>query len=173
VLLFEGTGISRAINVVDKKFSADGGESRAAHTVIFLKEAKGEKLFLDNKPGEGPHIISGGTFRDLYGPRDAQVAKLAQPLNEQEGKKLFTAAVEMAQKNRQEISDNWFGTPLLGTNYGVWKGDMVCSKADWALINTAGRKIPKSGDQIKVKMGIDFSPADFQNTEYFVVTPFW
>lgn len=170
VLLIEG----KAIAYLDNKFSGGNDTSKASHTVIYLKEVKGEKLFLDNQPFEGPRIISEDTFRELYGPREAQVAKLAQPLNEQEGKKLFTAAVEMAQKNRKEISNNWFGAPLLDTNYGAWgKENVVCSEADWALINAAGRNIPKSGDRTKVKLGIDFSPADYQNSKYFLVTPFW
>jgi hypothetical protein len=170
VLLIEG----KAIAYLDNKFSAGNDTSKASHTVLYLKEVNGKKLFLDNQPFEGPRIISEDTFQELYGPRQAQVAKLAQPLNEQEGKKLFTAAVEMAQKNRKEIANNWFGTPLLDTNYGVWgKENVVCSESDWALINTAGRKIPKSGDRIKVGLGVDFSPADYQNSKYFLVTPFW
>jgi hypothetical protein len=170
VLLIEG----KAIAYIDNKFSAGNDTSKASHTVIYLKEVKGEKLFLDNQPFEGPRIISEDKFQELYGPRQAQVAKLAQPLNEEEGKRLFTAAVEMAQKNRKEISNNWFGTPLLDTNYGAWgKENVVCSEADWALINAAGRNIPKSGDRIKVGLGVDFSPADYQNSKYFLVTPFW
>jgi len=170
VLLIEG----KAIAYLDNKFSAGNDASKASHTVIYLKEVKGKKLFLDNQPFEGPRIISEGEFQELYGPRQAQVAKLAQPLNEQEGKKLFTAAVEMAQNNRKEIANNWFGTPLLDTNYGAWgKENVVCSESDWALINAAGRNIPKSGDRIKVSLGVDFSPADYQNSQYFLVTPFW
>ena len=170
VLLIEG----KAIAYLDNKFSAGNDTSKASHTVIYLKEVKGSKLFLDNQPFEGPRIISEDEFNELYGPRQAQVAKLAQPLNEQEGKKLFTAAVEMAQENRKEIANNWFGTPLLDTNYGAWgKENVVCSESDWALINAAGRNIPKSGDRIKVRLGVDFSPADYQNSQYFLVTPFW
>ena len=68
----------------------------------------------------------------------------------------------------------WFGTPLLDTHYGPWgKDNVVCSEADWALINAAGRNIPKSGDRIKTGAGVDFSPADFQNSQYFLVTPLW
>ena len=170
VLLIEG----KAIAYLDNKFSAGNDTSKASHTVIYLKEVNGRKLFMDNQPFEGPRIISEAEFQELYGPRPAQVAKLAQPLNEQEGKKLFTAAVEMAQKNRKEIANNWFGTPLLDTNYGVWgKENVVCSESDWALINAAGRNIPKSGDGVKVSLGVDFSPADYQKSPYFLVTPFW
>jgi len=170
VLLIEGSGIA----AVDNKFSSGNNASRASHTVIYLKEVNGKKLFLDNQPFEGPRIISEDEFLTRYSPRGAEVAKLAQPLNEKEGKQLFTAAVEMAQKNRKKITDNWFGTPLLETNYGAWgKENVVCSESDWALINAAGRKIPKSGDSIKVGLGIDFSPADYKNSPYFLVTPFW
>jgi hypothetical protein len=160
VLLIEGGPIA----YLDNKFSAGNDASKASHTVIYLKEVNGRKLFLDNQPFEGPRIISEDEFLKLYGPRKAQVAKLAQPLNEKEGKELFTAAVEMAQKNRKVITDNWFGTTLLGTNYGAWgKENVVCSESDWALINAAGRNIPKSGDRIKMGLGVDFSPADYQN----------
>ena len=110
VLLIEGS----AVAYLDNKLSAGNDSSKASHTVIYLKEVNGRKLFLDNQPFEGPRIISEDEFMKLYGPRKAQVAKLAQPLNEREGKQLFTAAVEMAQKNRKEIADNWFGTPFIG-----------------------------------------------------------
>jgi len=170
VMLLEGS----AIAYVDNKLSTGNNASRASHTVIYLKEVNGKKLFLDNQPFEGPRIISEEEFMKLYGPRNAQVAKLAQPLNEKEGKQLFTAAVEMAQNNRKEITNNWFGTPLLDTNYGAWgKENVVCSESDWALINATGRNIPKTSDRIKVDLGVDFSPADYQNSQYFLVTPFW
>jgi len=110
------------------------------------------------------------------------VAKLAQPLVPDQAKLLFSAAVDMAQKNRNEKTIYWnpdwnpTGKPLLdiGTNYGAWgKENVVCSEADWALINATGRNIPKSGDRIKVSLGVDFSPADFYNSPYFLVTPLW
>ena len=168
VLLLEG----KTIAVGDNLLSSGDKASSASHTVSYLKEVNGKKLFLDNQPLEGPRIISEDEFLKLYSHRGAEVAKLAQPLNEKEAKQLFATAVEMAQKNRKEIANNWFGTPLLGTNYGAWgKENLVCSEADWALLNAAGRKIPKSGDGIKVGLGIDFSPADYQNSQYFLVTP--
>ena len=169
VLLIEGS----AIAYVDNKLSGSNA-SRASHTVIYLKEVNGKKLFLDNQPFEGPRIISEEEFMELYGPRKAQVAKLAQPLNKKEGKQLFTAAVEMAQKNRKEISNNWFGIPLLDTNYGAWgKENVVCSESDWALINAAGRTIPNSDNKLKLFLGLNYSPSDFYNSPYFLVTPFW
>jgi hypothetical protein len=168
VLLFEG----KAIAMGDNLLSSGDNASSASHTVSYLKEVNGRKLFLDNQPLEGPRIISENELLKRYGQRGAEVAKLAQPLNEEEAKRLYAAAAEMAQKNRKETEKNWFGTPWLGTNYGAWgKDDLVCSEADWALLNSAGRKIPKSGDRIKAGLGIDFSPADYQNSQYFLVTP--
>ena len=168
VLLIEG----KAIAAGDNLLSSGDKASSASHTVSYLKEVNGKKLFLDNQPFEGPRIISEDEFLKLYSQRGAEVAKLAQPLKEEEAKRLFAAAVEMAQNNRKEITKNWFGTRWLGTNYGAWgKDDLVCSEADWALLNSAGRNIPKSGDRIKAGLGIDFSPADYQNSQYFLVTP--
>jgi hypothetical protein len=172
ILLIEGEGISKGITYIDKIFSSGDNASNASHTVTYLKEVNGKKLFLDDQPFEGPRIISEDKFLELYGPRGVHVAKLAQPLNEKEGKDLFAAAVALAQKNRKEVAHNWFGAPLVGTNFGAWgKEDVVCSEADWALINATGRNIPKSGDRLKVSLGVDFSPADFYNSPYFLVTP--
>lgn len=168
VLLFDGKLIAAADNTL-----SSGASSSAAHTVLYLKEIHGKKYFLDNQPFQGPRIISEEDFLSLYGSREARVAKLAQPLNGQEGKKLFAAAVEMAQKNRKEIANNWFGAPLADTHYGPWgKENVVCSESDWALINAAGRNIPRSGDQTKIKLGIDYSPADYANSQFFLVTNF-
>jgi len=168
VLLFDGKLIASADNAL-----SSGASSRASHTVLYLKEINGKKYFLDNQPFQGPRIISEEEFLRVYGSRDTQVAKLAQPLNKEEPKQLFSAAVEMAQKNRKEIMNNWFGTPLLDTNYGPWgKENVVCSESDWALINAAGRIIPKSGDQTKINLGIDYSPADYANSQFFLVTNF-
>jgi hypothetical protein len=181
VLLIEGEKASKSIVYADNKLSG-GNPSSASHTVIYLKEVNGKKLFLDNQPFEGPRIISEDEFLELYGPRGVNVAKLAQPLEPDQAKLLFSAAVDMAQKNRNEKTIYWnpdwnpTGKPLLdlGTNYGAWgKENVVCSEADWSLINATGRNIPKSGDRIKVSLGVDFSPADFYNSPYFLVTPLW
>ncbi|MHB8109471.1 MAG: hypothetical protein ACYDHW_05485 [Syntrophorhabdaceae bacterium] len=171
VLLIEGKEISSA----DNKLSQGNVASRASHTVLYLKEVNGRKLFLDNQPGEGPRIISEEEFLRLYGQRGTEVAKLAQPLNKKEGKALFSAAVEMAQKNNQKLSgkDTWFDKYLLNdTNYGTWgKDNVVCSEADWAVINAAGRTIPNSDNRLKLFLGLNFSPSDFYNSPYFLVTP--
>ena len=172
VLLFKGEAISYA----DNKISGGNTASPASHTVIYLKDVNGHKLFLDNQPNEGPRIISGEEFLRLYGHRGADVAKLAQPLNEREGKALFSAAVEMAQKNNKQLvnKDTWFGKYLLtDTNYGAWGHDnVVCSEADWAVINAAGRTIPHTDNILKLSLGLNFSPSDFYSSPYFLVTRF-
>lgn len=168
VLLLEGKEIAK----LDTTFTSGGSPSIASHTVVYLKTVNGKKLFLDNQPFQGPRIITEEEFLQVYGSRAAEVARLAEPLSREEGQKLFSAAVKMAQENRQEVAKSWFGSPLLGSNYGAWgKDDIVCSEADWVLINNAGRNIPRSGDQVKVSAGVDFSPADYANSPYFIVTP--
>lgn len=172
VVLLAGDGKgSKLMASADSNLTSGKGSSIASHTVIFLKEVNGKKLFLDNQPFQGPRIITEEEFLKGYGQRSAEVARLAEPLNPQEGKRLFSAAVKMAQENRQEVAKNWFGSPLLGSNYGAWgKEDVVCSEADWVLLNNAGRQIPKSENQAKVDAGVDFSPADYSNSPYFIVT---
>ena len=172
VLLFKGEAISYA----DNKISGGNTASPAAHTVVYLKDVNGHKLFLDNQPNQGPRIISAEEFLRLYGHRGADVAKLAQPLNEKEGRALFTAAVDMAQKNNRQLvnKDTWFGKYLLAdTNYGAWgDNNVVCSEADWAVINAAGRTIPHTDNILKLSLGFNFTPSDFYSSPYFLVTRF-
>ncbi|MGE5457343.1 MAG: hypothetical protein ACM3RX_03220 [Methanococcaceae archaeon] len=143
-------------------------ESSASHTVTFLKEVNGQKLFMDNQPRHGPTIISENQFYERYGSRSMDVARLAscgiaQPLNEAEAEKLFKAAVKMQSDNLKSG----------GTNYGVrGDNDVVCSEASWALIKASGRKISGTDFGIKSGIGVDFSPADFYaQKQYFLVTP--
>jgi hypothetical protein len=173
VLLLEG----KVIAFVDNQFSSGDRASNASHTVIFLKEVNGKKYFLDNQPAlvnwgkGGSRIIDEDECKKIYGQRGTEVARLVgQPLNPEEAKLLFAAAVEKARKNRQAIAKNWFGSPWLGTNFGAWgKDDVVCSEVDWALINATGRSIPESVNWAKAKL-IKFSPADYVNSQFFVVT---
>jgi hypothetical protein len=180
VLLMEGKLISAGDNLLS--YSSGEIASKASHTVLFLKEVRGKKLFLDNQPHEGPRIISEDEFIHTYGGSGAEVARprLAQPLEDKEGDALFSAAVAKAQENRNSIGADpelaskwklWIG----GTAYGVGEGNLVCSEVDLAVLNTAlkpsGREIPKTDDRLKSYLGIDFSPADYLNPKYFVVTP--
>lgn len=167
VLLMAGENASKGITYIDNALSSN--ETNASHTVLCLKEVHGKKIFLDNQPGQGPRVISEDLFMKTYGHRGAEVAKLAQPLNPKESEELYRAAMEMAQKNNRKTIDHRI---LDSTNYGAWgKDNVVCSEADWALINAAGRKIPKSGDHTKVALGVNYSPADFENSQFFLVTP--
>ena len=171
VLLIEpDSKVSEALRKGDRYLSGDK-TSDASHTVLYLKEANGRKLFLDNQPGEGPRIVEENYILKKYGQRETQLAQLAQPLNKEDGDRLYAAAKKMEAKNKNSVKEkanNWFDK----TNYGGWgKDDVVCSEADWALLNAAGREIPKSGDQLKTGLGIDFSPADYLNPQYFLVTP--
>ncbi len=169
VLLLEGKGFSNAIPYADNAISSGRIESDAAHTVLYLKDVKGKKLFLDNQPGQGPRIISEEEFMETYGNRKADVARLAQPLRPDEAKKLYEAAKEMAQKNNRALVN---GHMFDSSNYGVWsKDNVVCSEADWAVINAAGQNIPESDDKVKVAAGVSWSPADYANSQYFLVTP--
>jgi len=170
VLLLEGEGFSNAIPVADNAISSGRMDSSgAAHTVLYLKSVNGKKLFLDNQPGQGPRIIAEEEFLKTYGNRTSDVARLAQPLRPDEAKKLYEAAREMAGKNnRALINDHMFDS----SNYGVWRKDnVVCSEADWAVINAAGRNIPESDDKLKVAAGVNWSPADYASSQYFLVTP--
>ena len=166
VLLLDGQLIAAADNLI----SSGSNVSSASHTVSFLQEINGKKHFLDNQPGVGPTIITEDEFHKLYSQRGIELAKLAQPLNEKEAKLLFAAAVEMAQKNRKTIAKNFFGSPIFGTSYGVGNGNVVCSEADWALIHATGRDLPKSIDPRKADLFIKISPADYKNSQYFLVT---
>jgi len=172
VLLFKGEAISYA----DNKISGGDKASPASHTVIYLKDVNGHKLFLDNQPNEGPRIISAEEFLRLYGHRGADVAKLAQPLNDKEGKSLFSAAVDRVQKNNKQLvnKDTFFGKYLTtDTNYGAWgDNNVVCSEADWAVINAAGRTIPHTDNILKLSLGFKFTPSDFYSSPYFLVTRF-
>ncbi len=177
VLLIGAKGVSNLIPGIDRTLSWSPGDaaSKASHTVSFLKEVNGKRLFLDNQPNEGPRIIDQEEFLRIYKGRGVQIAQLAQPLRDDKAKKLFAAAMEMEKKNRDKIEGQstarklWIGTD---TNYGAWgKDNVVCSESDWLLLKAAGRDIPKTDDRIKSALGVDFSPSDYLNPRYFFVSP--
>lgn len=167
VLLMAPEDGSNLIVEVDQLVSGSD-ESSASHTVTFLKEVNGQKLFMDNQIRQGPTIISEKQLLEKYGKRNMEVAQLAscgvaQPLNNIEAENLFKAAVRMQSDNLRSGK----------TNYGAWgKNDLVCSEASWALIKASGRKISGTDFGIKSGIGIDFSPADFYaQKQFFLVTP--
>ena len=163
VLLIDAVGPQRAVSATDNFFSG-GKESTSSHTVSYLKEVNGKKLFMDNQPGAGPRIISEDEFLKEYGHRGIKAARLKEkPLESKEVKQLFTAAVKMAQENRKE-------TVFIFTNYDVWGKGEVCSEASRTLLLKAGRWTPSSLGW-KEFLGIKQSPADFYNRQYFEVIP--
>lgn len=170
-LLIEG---SRAVTAPDQALSGNRvqvtGPAGVSHTVLYLKEINGKKLFLDNQPGEGPRIVPEEYILNKYGSRGVEVAKLAQPLNREEAGRLYAAAKAMRAKNVKKIAANkWFDE----TTYGAWgKDNVVCSESDWALIRASGRDIPASDDRLKKRLGVEFSPQDFYgNDQYFLISP--
>ena len=161
--------VGKAINAADVSLSGTK-VSDASHTVLYLKKVNGIRFYLDNVPGEGARIVPEAYIFNKYGQRQMEVAKIAQPLKEMGGEKLYAAAREMRAKNLERIKENnWFDK----TNYGAFgKDNVVCAEADWSLLHAAGRKIPESNDRLKKVLGLDFSPADFHgDMRYFVVTP--
>ncbi|MCJ7524591.1 MAG: hypothetical protein MUP71_05115 [Candidatus Aminicenantes bacterium] len=149
--------------------------SRASHTVLYLKEVKGMKYFLDNIPGEGPRIKTEDEIIDEYCTRPIDVAR---PLNKFDSDKLWIAARELGIK---QITDDLkkLGDPELvryldiGTYYGLYGDDnKVCSEADrWALIQ-AGLEIADTESPIKKLLGIYFGPANYySDKKNFLVLP--
>jgi len=149
-------------------------KSPASHTVLFLKEVNGKKLFLDNTPERGSHVISEDEFMRTYGRRDALVASVAQPLNKEEADKIWSAAKELVKKEAAAQS-NKSGNFIDQTGYGLYGNDnMVCSETSrWALVK-AGRDIPETASPLKRLLGIHYGPANFFSDNYnFVITPLW
>lgn len=148
--------------------------SSASHTLIYLKTINGQKMFLDNVPGKGATIISEQEYLYLYGKRNAEVAQLIEPLQDKDGEKLYQVARQLADeqlKNKRTVEYN--NIILSGTNYGVKGTDMVCSEASrWVLIK-AGKNVPETDDTVKKMIGIEYSPADFCKSKYFIVTPLY
>ena len=167
VLLFEANDLTgQAIMFGDRLVSRDP-RSPLSHTLIYLKEINGKKLFLDNTRGrgKGSRIILDDEVRRLYGDRQTYVAQLVTPLKAEEAEALYAAARELTLKERTGSHGI-----LDGSHYGAWGDDMVCSEVSrWALLK-AGRKIEATGSLAKRLLGIEYSPADFfSNNQDFLV----
>lgn len=166
-------------NVRDSAFWINTGDrvssvssSPASHTVLYLKEVNGKKLFLDHTPEKGSHVISEDEFRKVYGHRDALVA---QPVKEVDTAKIWEAAKELSKREAQikmKKSDNIY---VDQSGYGLFGNDsMVCSEASrWALVNS-GLKIPESASPLKRMLGIHYGPANFfSDDKNFIITPLY
>ena len=166
------------INVGDKVSSIS--KSPASHTVLYLKEVNGKKLFLDHTPGRGSHVISEAEFLRTYGQRDALVASarvaVAQPVKEAETAKIWEAAKKLVKREANIIEGHSKeGNIIDQTGYGLLGNDnMVCSEASrWVLVKS-GREIPETDSPAKRLLGIHYGPANFFSDEYnFIITPLW
>jgi hypothetical protein len=156
--------------------------SPASHTVLYLKEVNGKKLFLDHTSERGSHVISEEEFLKTYGQRGALVASpkiaVGQPAKEAETAAIWEHTKELVRKEqekqaqRKETRTDSF-RDLSG--YGLYgDGNMVCSEADrWVLVNS-GRKIPESASPLKRLLGIHYGPANFfSDQNNFIITPLY
>jgi len=168
------------INAGDRISSAS--LSPASHTILYLREVNGKKLFLDHTLEGGSHVISEEEFLKTYGQRDALVASrkisVAQPVKEAEAARIWEATRELVKneaKIQAEKSEKIISNLTSQTGYGLIGNDyMVCSEASrWVLVKS-GRDIPETASPLKRLLGIHYGPANFFSDEYnFVVTPLW
>jgi len=186
LLLAPDDAKSRLIRWADR-FSSQTPDSPASHTVLFLREVKGRRLFLDNQGGEGMAIITEEEFLRRYAGRlpASSVASLrepgcsvAQPLAPQEAQHLWQESAQLARHqlaDRERKAGNWVDT----SDYGLYGDDnMVCSEASrWALVRglAASRpdlSLPDTKSPLKKLLGVYYGPANFYNDqEHFLITP--
>jgi hypothetical protein len=173
VLLFHPDDAQSEVTKWGDRFSSLS-KSPASHTLLYLKEVNGKKLFLDNTMGRGAHVISEDEFMRTYAKRDALVASLAQPITGDEADQIWISAKEAIKKEaatQQKKSANIIDQ----TGYGLFGDDnMVCSEASrWALIK-ADRDIPETVSPFKALMGIGYGPTNFySDNQNFIITPLW
>ncbi len=161
------------INLVDRLSSAS--LSPASHTVLFLKEVNGKKLFLDHTSERGSHVISEEEFLRTYGHRDALVA---QPLKETDTAAIWERTKELVKKEQEKQAKNTESRTDFfrdKSGFGLYGPDnMVCSEADrWVLVNS-GLKIPETASPLKRLLGIHYGPANsFSDDKNFIITPLY
>jgi len=150
-------------------------KSPASHTVLYLKEVNGKKLFLDHTLEKGSHVISEAEFLKTYGQRDALVASqrvvVAQPVKETEAAMIWEATRDLVKKEGNTKEGNLIDR----SGYGLYGDDnMVCSEASRGALGNAGREIPETDSSLKRLLGIHYGPADFFSDEHnFIITPLW
>jgi len=168
----QGVGVVLADGVGELLGTGNVNESKISHTITFLKEENGKRLYMDNMPNEGPVIIDENEMKKRYTGRAASVASLqnsymAAPLNEAETEKLWEKAKEMATQNIELRKTQGYNSDMIdweNTMYGAWgKNNVVCSEASWGLIRATGRDLPLSKSWVTIAGGVDFSPSDFYN----------
>ena len=161
------------INFGDRLSSAS--QSPASHTVLFLKEVNGKKLFLDQTSERGSHVISEEEFLSTYGHRDALVA---QPVKKADTAAIWERTKELVKKEQEKQAKNtesrtdYFRDK---SGYGLYgPNNMVCSEADrWILINS-GLSLPETASPLKRLLGIHYGPANFfSDDKNFIITPLY
>lgn len=161
------------INFGDKLSSAS--QSPASHTVLFLKEVNGKKLFLDQTSERGSHVISEEEFLGTYGHRDALVA---QPVKKADTAAIWERTKELVKREQEKQAKNtesrtdYFRDK---SGYGLYgSNNMVCSEADrWILINS-GLNLPETASPLKRLLGIHYGPANFfSDDKNFIITPLY
>lgn len=161
------------INFGDRLSSAS--LSPASHTVLFLKEVNGKKLFLDQTSERGSHVISEEEFLSTYGHRDALVA---QPVKRADTAAIWERTKELVKKEQEKQEKNTESrTDYLRdkSGYGLYgSNNMVCSEADrWILINS-GLNLPETASPLKRLLGIHYGPANFfSDDKNFIITPLY
>jgi hypothetical protein len=156
--------------------------SPASHTVLYLKEVNGKKLFLDHTSERGSHVIGEEEFLKTYGQRGALVASpkidVGQPAKEAETAAIWEHTKELVKKEQdkqaQRVESRTDAFRDL-SGYGLYgDGNMVCSEADrWVLVNS-GRKIPETASPLKRLLGIHYGPANFfSDQNNFIITPLY
>ena len=152
------------------KLSSWEWDSRASHTLIYLKEVKGVKLFLDDQLGEGPRIKTEDQVVERYGKR---VIDVAQPLSRPDGDALWGVARGLGIKQITADLKTGNNPNNKGTNYGLYGNDkMVCSEASRFVLIEAGLEIAATDSLIKRLLGIYFGPANFYSDKQpFLITP--
>lgn len=134
-----------------------------AHVVTVVgRDARGRPLFLDNQPGIGSHVIGLTEFEQRYGARETFVARPQMPLD---GAELMRYALERVRANLANTG--------LGTDYGIFGDDAVCSETAGFAIARASAALRMVDDLGGYLGPIDITPADFLdekgNGKYFVV----
>ena len=183
VLLFEprytnfwdsimGLGVVLGDGVSEFLGTGNVNESKISHTITYLRQENGKRVYMDNMPNEGPVIIDEDEMKRRYEGREASVAELqkgyvAQPLNKEEAQKLWDKAQAMSKQNLEFRKNNNFNSDMIAwdnTMYGAWgKDNVVCSEASWGLLKAAGRDLPLSKSMYTQLAGVEFSTSDFYN----------
>ena len=154
-------------------------QSVASHSLIYLREVKGVKLFLDNLPGEGPRVKTEDEIKDEYWNCRIDIAR---PVSRPDADKLWSAAREEGVKQLSADAKNLAGTPDLlrwlntGTNYGIVGDDnMVCSETcRWVLTKALSPddKIADTESPFKKLVGVYFGPVNFySDVQHFMIFP--